>query len=344
MPELKVIDPGLFASIQDAGRFGFRRFGVPWSGVLHPDAAKLANALAGNPLEEAVLEFFQSGLVLQLTEGVLRLAVVGDCLLNLKRGAERRVFRPGRSVKLLPGDTLQIGRIHSGKVGYVAVYGGFDLPPVMGSRATYLRAGFGGLNGDLLRAGSVLPVAAAADAGANRHLPVANSAADHDVPPHDARPAMTIRLIMGPQDDYFTRAARQLLLSEVYRISHDCDRMGCRLVGPRLAHDPDKGAEIISDGLVPGAIQVPGSGAPIVLLADGPTVGGYPKIATVISADLPTLATMMPGAELRFAAVTVEESEEILRTSRSAFAARLEAIETLPAVCEPFDELPGGTG
>lgn len=341
MPELKVVDPGLFASIQDMGRIGFRRFGVPWSGVLSPDAAKLANALAGNPLDSAVLEFFQNGLVLQVTEGALRLAVVGDCLLNLKRGVQRRVFRSGRSVKLLPGDTLQISRIHSGKVGYVAVSGGFDLPPVMGSRATYLRAGIGGLNGDLLRAGSVLPVAAATDTGANRHLPLANSDVEHDQLPHAARPPKTIRLIMGPQDDYFTAQACQLLLSETYRISHDSDRMGCRLVGPRLAHDPGKGAEIISDGLVPGAIQVPGSGAPIVLLADGPTVGGYPKIATVISTDLPALATMMPGTELRFAAVTVAEGETILRRSRAAFAARIEAIETLPALCEPFAEQPG---
>ena len=339
MPELKVVDPGLFASIQDAGRFGFRRFGVPWSGVLNPEAAKLANALAGNPLDSAVLEFFQNGLTLQLTEGVLRLAVVGDCLLDLQRDTRRRVFRSGRSVKLLPGDTLQIGRVNSGKVGYVAVYGGFDLPVVMGSRSTYLRAGFGGLNGDLLRAGSVLSVVATADAGCNHHLPVVNFGADRSEPPPDGRPPRTIRLIMGPQDDYFTRSAHQLLLSEVYRISHDSDRMGCRLAGPRLEHDPDKGAEIISDGLVPGAIQVPGSGAPIVLLADGPTVGGYPKIATVISADLPALATMMPGAQLRFAAVTVEEGEDILRASRVAFAARLEAIEPLPTVCEPFADL-----
>jgi len=339
MPELKVVDPGLFASIQDAGRFGFRRFGVPWSGVLNPEAAKLANALAGNPLDSAVLEFFQNGLTLQLTEGVLRLAVVGDCLLDLQRDTRRRVFRSGRSVKLLPGDTLQIGRVHSGKVGYVAVYGGFDLPAVMGSRSTYLRAGFGGLNGDLLRAGSVLSVVAAADAGSNHHLPVVNFAADRGESPPDGRPPTTIRLIMGPQDDYFTRSAHQLLLSEVYRISLDSDRMGCRLAGPRLEHDPDKGAEIISDGLVPGAIQVPGSGAPIVLLADGPTVGGYPKIATVISADLPALATMMPGAELRFAAVTVDEGEDILRASRAAFAARLETIEPLPIVCEPFADL-----
>lgn len=341
MPELKVIDPGLFASIQDAGRFGFRRFGVPWSGVLNPEAAQLANALAGNPHDLAVLEYFQNGLTLQLTHGEARLAVVGDCLLNLQRAGQHRIFRSGRSVTLQEGDTLHVGRIHSGKVGYVAVNGGFDLTPVMGSCSTYLRAGFGGLQGDLLRAGSVLPVAAGVDAGVNRHLPRVSRAADYAESSGDARPPRLIRLIMGPQDDYFTEAARAILCSEVFRISHDSDRMGCRLVGPHLEHDPDKGAEIISDGLVPGALQVPGSGAPIVLLADGPTVGGYPKIATVISADLPALATMMPGEELCFAAVTVEEGEDILRTARAAFFARLESLETLPEVCEPFAVMPG---
>lgn len=341
MPELKVIDPGLFASIQDAGRFGFRRYGVPWSGVLNPEAAKLANALAGNPLDWAVLEYFQNGLTLQLKHGSLRLAVVGDCLLNLQREGQHRIFRSGRSVTLQQGDTLHIGRIHSGKVGYVAVSGGFDLPAVMGSSSTYLRAGFGGLNGDLLRAGSILPVATSTESGANRYLPVEFKRGDYGESPHDARPPKTIRLIMGPQDDYFTRAAHQLLCSEVFRISHDSDRMGCRLVGPHLEHDPDRGAEIISDGLVPGAIQVPGSGAPIVLLADGPTVGGYPKIATVISADLPTLATMMPGEELCFVAVTVEEGEGILRAARAAFLTRLKSLETLPEICEPFAVMPG---
>ena len=341
MPELKVIDPGLFASIQDAGRFGFSRFGVPWSGVLNPEAAKLANALAGNPLDLAVVEFFQSGLTLQLTQGPMRLAVVGDCLLRLQRDGKGEIFRSGRSVTLQPGDILNVGRVHSGKVGYVAVSGGFELPVVMGSCSTYLRAGFGGLNGDLLRAGSVLSVAGRTRPGANRYLPVEGNHIDDRESSGDLHPPKTIRLIMGPQEDYFTKTAHQLLCSEVFRISHDSDRMGCRLLGPHLEHDPDKAAEIISDGLVPGAIQVPGSGAPIVLLADGPTVGGYPKIATVISADLPALATMMPGEGLCFVAVTVEESEDILRTALSAFSERLKSLVTLPDISEPFAGLPG---
>lgn len=335
MPELRIIDPGLFASIQDAGRFGFRRFGVPWSGVLNPEAAKLANALVGNPLELAVLEFFQNGMILQLMNSKTRLAVVGDCLLSLKRDGIRRIFRSGRSVTLQPGDTLKVGRVYSGKVGYIAASGGFDLPVVMGSRSTYLRAGFGGLNGELLRAGSVLPIAVSTEKEVNHYLPLEIKREAYDGICKERQPK-TIRLIMGPQEDYFTKSAQQVLCSEVFRISQDSDRMGCRLVGPRLDHDSDKGAEIISDGLVPGAIQVPGSGAPIVLLADGPTVGGYPKIATVISADLPALATMITGEKLRFVAVTAEEADDILRTSRAVFLARLKSIETLPGIYEPF--------
>lgn len=339
MPELKVIDPGLFASIQDAGRFGFRRFGVPWSGTLNPEAAKLANALAGNPLDFAVLEFFQGGLSLQLMQGTSCLAVVGDCLITQQRGEKKRVFRSGRSVTLQTGDILHVGRVHSGKVAYVAVSSGFELQSVLGSYSTYLRAGFGGLNGDLLRAGSVLTVRDSINICHNRYLPVKFQSVNYGESSSDNRLPRTMRIIMGPQDDYFTEAAHQALCNETFRISHDSDRMGCRLIGPRLDHNPDKGSEIISDGLVSGAIQVPGSGAPIVLLADGPTVGGYPKIATVISADVPAIATMMPGEELCFEKVTVEEGEEILRTSHSNFFSLIESLERLPETCDPFAPL-----
>lgn len=338
MPELLVVNPGLLTSVQDTGRFGFRRFGVPWSGALDPSAAQLANALLDNPLESAVLEFFQQGPTLRLPEGRVRLAVIGDCLLTLHRGNQRQMFRAGRSVDIEAGDTLHIGRVHAGKVGYVAVGGEIDVPAVMGSCSTYLRAGFGGLDGDLLQAGSHLTLLDAGKRiGPNLFLPTQD--AGHE--PSEQLPPRTIRVIMGPQDDYFTASAKETLQSEVYRISHDSDRMGSRLVGPHLEHDPEKGAEIISDGLIPGTIQVPGSGAPIVLLADGPTVGGYPKIATVISSDLPVLATMMPGTPLRFEAVTVEEGEAALRDCRAAHQRRLESIQPLPNIAEPFADVPG---
>ena len=332
MLDLSVLDAGLFTSIQDNGRFGYRRFGVPWSGVLDPDAAQLANVLAGNTLDAPLLEFFQKGPTLQLRRGTLRLAVTGDCQLALQRADARQAFRAWRSVTLQAGDILHVGRVHSSKVGYLALAGDLGLTSVLGSCATYLRAGFGGFDGNLLRTNDTLHIERPRHDGPNHYLPEPPG----DRPPGQEGEPSRLRVVLGPQDDYFTAAAHRSLLSEVYTVSRDSDRMGVRLDGPGLEHAPGKGTEIISDALVPGAIQVPGSGAPIVLLADGPTVGGYPKIATVISADLPLLATRMPGSALLFDAVTVEEGAAILGDQRAAQERRLTSIVPLPRLSEPF--------
>lgn len=339
MTDLLVKNPGLLSTIQDAGRFGSRRYGVPWSGVLDPAAAQIANALVENSGDMAVVEFFQQGPVFKLEEGRLRVAVAGDCLLTLKRGAQKSCFRAWRSLIMQAGDILEIGRIHAGKVGYLAVEGGFDLQPVLGSCSTYLRAEFGGVNGKPLQTGDLLPIKSNNVQGErlNLYLPTPQTDAEESLSPQNMR-QRPIRVILGPQDDYFTPTAIQKFLHEVFKVGHDSDRMGCRLSGPTLEHIPEKGVEILSDGLVPGAIQIPGNGSPIVLLADGPTVGGYPKIATVISADLPKLATLEPGAELRFEAISNETAEAILRKEAAAHIKRLNSIVPLPKISEPFAE------
>ncbi len=338
-PRLLVIDPGVLLSIQDLGRFGYRRFGVPQSGVLQPQLAKIANVLAGNPEDSAVLEFFQTGPTFHLAEGSVRLAAAGDFHLRLTRDGKGRMFRGWRSVTLQAGDTLQVGRVFSGKAGYLAISGGLALNPVMGSCATYLRGRFGGVDGEPLQAGTQLPVAREiAPPGPNRHLPKPPPAAI----PGSSRESIArfdpavIRILWGPQDDYFTPEALQTFIGSIYTVSRDSDRMGSRLEGPRLEHRPEKKPEIVSDGTIPGAIQVPGSGAPIVLLADGPTVGGYPKIATVISVDLPRFAVMTPGSRLLFQEVTAEEAEGLLRAEQERLAARLASIAPLPWISEPF--------
>lgn len=326
-------------SIQDLGRFGYRRLGVPQSGVLQPELAKIANVLAGNREDTAVLEFFLTGPTFLLAEGTLRLAVAGDCLLKMTRNGKRRMFRAWRSVTMQAGDTLQVGQVQSGKAGYIAVAGGFILTSVLDSHSTYLRGGFGGLDGKSLSSGSSLPIAnQAADRVGNLHLP---SPPPAEIPGSSQEsiacfPPATIRVILGPQDDYFTKRALHDFLHGIYTISRESDRMGSRLQGPLLTHRSDKNPEIVSDGMVPGTIQVPGSGAPIVMLADGPTVGGYPKIATVISVDLPKLAVMTPGSRLCFDAVTVEEAEDLLRAGRADLAALIATIVPLPQIAEPF--------
>lgn len=336
---LGVKKPGVLMSIQDLGRFGYRRFGVPQSGALQPELMKIANALVANNENTAVLEFFLTGPTLYVEEGSLSLAVAGDCILKMTRGDKHRIFRAWRSVKLQAGDTLEIGQIQSGRVGYIAVSKGFSLKTVMESEATYLRGSFGGLNGKALQSGDHLIITEAPETlTQNLYLPSppqSNIPGSHQISTLRVAP-VRIRVILGPQDDYFTKESLYDFLHGTYVISRESDRMGSRLEGPQLNHQDDEKTEIISDGLIPGAIQVPGSGNPIVIFVDGPTVGGYPKIATVITADLPKLAAMPPGSRLYFESASVEEAEILLRASRGHLADLLTTITPLPKMAEPF--------
>ncbi len=329
--QLMLLSPGPLASIQDLGRFGYRRFGVPQSGVLHPDLARVANTLAENSEDIAVIEFFLTGPSFRLEKGIVRLAFAGDFTVELTRGRAKRTLRSWRTLTLEAGDTLQLGPVMSGKVGYVAVAGGFDLPSVMGSCATYMRGGFGGVSGSRLLPNTILPIAQE-DLGdrPDRLLPRSPRSENLGLIPtsEDDLPTI-IRVILGPQEEYFTDVALNDFLTGTYTVSRESDRMGSRLEGPILAHHPEKKPEIISDGIVPGAIQVPGNGAPIVLLMDGPTVGGYPKIATVITADLGKFAAMTPGNRLGFAAVTPYAAETILRAQRAELEDLLASIVSL---------------
>ncbi len=168
-----MLSPGPLASIQDQGRFGFRRIGVPQSGVIHPEMAGIANALAGNNDDAALIEFFMSGPSFRLEKGSVRLAFAGDFKIELTRDKIKHSFRSWRTLRLQAGDTVQVGPILSGKVGYVAISGGINVPPVMGSRSTYLRAGFGGLDGDRLHPETMIPLNDAQNEDeADRLLPI----------------------------------------------------------------------------------------------------------------------------------------------------------------------------
>jgi allophanate hydrolase len=211
----------------------------------------------------------------------------------------------------------------SGISFYLAAEGGIDVPATMGSRATYVRAGLGGVDGRALRAGDAVPLAREA---ASEREEVRLPGATFDAPD-------VVRVVLGPQDDHFTPAAVREFLHATYTVTPASDRMGLRLSGPRLEHS--KGFNIVSDGIPPGAIQVPGDGQPIVLLADRQTTGGYPKIATVISADLPGLGRVGPGASLRFSAVTVAEAElarRLLEADIASWPSRLEPVHPGPSL------------
>jgi biotin-dependent carboxylase-like uncharacterized protein len=309
---LLVIEPGLFTTVQDLGRTGYQRLGIPVSGAIDQEALRTANIVVGNPQGTAGLEIALSGPVLEVEAESVRLAVVGgrtEMTVERADGESRRIAA-GRSVTLSRGDRCRVGGVIGSAVAYLAVAGGFELPSFLGSVSTYARGGFGGLEGRALRRGDRVPL----------RLTSAPDRADMQLGDVALAPARTVRVGPGPQDDWFTEAAMATLLGASYVVSREADRMGLRLEGPKLAHS--KGANIVSDGIAPGAIQVPGNGLPIVLLADRQTTGGYPKIATVISTDLPALGRLSPGAELHFEAVTIEQAE----AARRDYEARLDGL------------------
>jgi len=301
---LSVIAPGIHATVQDRGRFGLQALGVPVSGVLDPVALRLVNALVGNEPDTAVLEFLHQGPTLEVGTDSIRVAA-GSCEIELL-GEPARRLPPWQSLRLARGMRIRLAATQGSACGYLAVEGGFALASVLGSQSTYSRARIGGLEGRVLAVGDELPLArAAADSRAELRLSE----------PPDWRAANPIRVVLGPQDDYFSSAAVDTFLSEIFTVSKDADRMGLRLNGRRLSHA--RGYDIISDGVATGAIQVPGSGHPIVMLADHQTTGGYPKIATVISTDLPAVGRLRPGDSLRFRAVSTREAEAARRARES---------------------------
>jgi len=298
-PCLTVLEGGLLTTVQDLGRWGYQRYGVPVAGAMDACALQAANRLVGNEPGEAALEITVAGPTLQASDNCLVAVTGGD----LGPRVNGRPLPMWLAVFVRRGSVIDFAGRRSGARAYLAVAGGIAVPPVLGSRATYLSGGFGGYQGRALRAGDVLPLG---------HAPADLLALAGQGLPPEARPvyaeAPTVHAIPGPQDDYFTTEALATFFASEYVVSATADRMGYRLQGPRLAHRGP--AEIISTGMVTGAVQVPADGQPIVLMADHQTSGGYPVIATVVSADIPLLAQCLPGSRLRFAPTTVEMRDE----------------------------------
>lgn len=309
---MHVDEGGAMSTVQDCGRLGFRHLGIAVSGALDTSLLACANALAGNAADAAGLEMRLLGPTLRVAEGRIRLALAGGVTARIRRATGDSETLPAwRSVTLNQHDILQIGAVQGG-VAYLAVAGGIAVPLQLGSRSTYVRAALGGIAGRALRTGDRLASGDgdATGSGEGHAKAFRNSPADQP-----------IRVLLGPQDDHFKPSALAALTGSEYLATRDLDRMGMRLAGPVLEHVSTQRAEIISDGVTPGAIQVPANGQPIVLLADCQTVGGYPKIATVIRADLPRLAHVMPGQPVRFAAVTRQQALAALRELVAAEAA-----------------------
>jgi allophanate hydrolase len=311
---IEVVSPGAYASVQDAGRRGLRRVGVPWAGALDTRLMRIANALVGNVEGTPVIECFDGGLQLAARGGPVRVAVAGHAVVETECAGKRHVLGAWRSLTLADGDLLRLRRLEHGRVAVVAIEG-LALPGVLGSASTYARAALGGIDGRALTPGAVLPTTPAAERG-ERMLPA---------PPRvDGGP---IRIVAGPQADHFSEAAMASLVETAFRVTTEADRMGVRLDGPPLQHLDAR--EIVSDATVPGSIQVPGNGQPIVLLADAQTAGGYPKIATVISTDLARVAAARPGETLRFLLVDAETAEQLARAAEAETRALLANLRPL---------------
>jgi biotin-dependent carboxylase-like uncharacterized protein len=301
IPVLKVIAPGFHTTLQDQGRRGFQHVGVPVSGALDRNGYRLANALVGNAQGAACLEIIGSGPEFEVAGSSARIALVGSGSLEIS-GRDGPLISSGQTARLTRGEIVRVRLGGGAFCSYLAIEGGFEAPLCLNSRSTYTRAGFGGLSGRPLRSGDTL------------HGTIDDAAARAEVCLNDQRTLrldQAIRVVLGPQDDYFTEDAIETLLSGAYSITPASDRMGFRLAGPLLEHKSDY--NIVSDGIVAGSIQVPGSKLPIVLMADAQTTGGYPKIATVISADLPILGVRGAGCAVRFQSVSREEAEKIRR-------------------------------
>jgi 5-oxoprolinase (ATP-hydrolysing) subunit C len=313
MTHLKVHRCGPATSIQDRGRFGWLRFGISASGAADPLALAAANTLVGNSAGCEAIELVFMGAELEVLGGAARLALAGAQMPIRIDGSAV----PGHaSFTLAPGQRLEIGHASAGVYALLAVQGGFDLPEVLGSKSLHRRARIGGLDGMPLAAGSVLPLV----------MDVPNTAHLRSMPPLALGGDEPLRVVLGPQRSYVTDAGLETFFKSTYVITDAVDRMACRLAGTPVALAG--GFNILSDGIVAGSVQIPGTGQPIVMLSDRQTTGGYPKVATVIFKDIRRLMQWRPGTDVRFKLVSIDEAQDIAIADGGATDALLRTIRS----------------
>src|SRR5262249_11535640 len=305
MTALRILSAGPGVTLQDGGRHGYLRFGVTAAGPMDPLAFATANASAGVDANATAIEGSLGGIELT-ADAALSFPLAGGAFGLQLSG---RTLPSNAIATLEPGQTLAIRPGEAGAWCYVAVAGRIEVPKMLGSTATHTRSSLGGLNGRALQTGDVLPV--------SEPRTIDPQFAKLDASWLD-RGGNEIRVVLGPQDDYFDRAAIESFLAGPWTISARSDRMAYLLDGPALAHA--RGFNIVSDGIAFGAIQVPGDGKPVVLMADRQPTGGYPKIANVIGADLGKLAPLRPGPQVSFVLVTIEAAVAARRAQANALA------------------------
>jgi len=302
MKVFNVLNPGFFTTIQDLGRYGFLKYGVPISGAMDTFSLTAANLIVGNNPNDAGLEITLVGPELQALSNT-QIAISGGAISPKINGENVPMWQ---TLNIQEGDTLSLGKMESGCRVYFAIRGGINTPLVLGSRSTYIRGGFGGINGRQLKTGDII-----------ERFDVQGLEFEYKMP-KELVPQFTnhfrAHVVLGPQDDMFTEKGVSTLLSSQYKVTLEADRMGYRLEGPLIEH---KGkADIVSDALLPGAIQVPKNGKPIVIMRDAQTTGGYSKIAVIASFDLSALGQAKPNDTVEFNRVAVAQANEKLREYR----------------------------
>ncbi len=328
---IRVIEGGMLTTVQDLGRFGFQGKGISAAGPMDSRSFRIANLLVGNDENAAGLEATILGPRLEFTEDTV-LAVTGGDLQPILNGDPLPLYR---AVAVHAGDELRFRGVRTGCRCYLAFAGGIDVPEVMGSRSTLLRAKLGGYEGRRLQKGDELKLFPA------EPLPHPEA---RQLPPEDfSAREITLRVIMGPQDDRFTEKGIETFLSTPYRVTEQADRMGIRLSGETIEHVTD--GNIITDGIVFGAVQVPSAGQPIIMAAERQPTGGYTKIASVCSADMPLLAQRKPGDTIRFEKIDVDAAQELYLAERARFEELRKALEAAVAEADaapakPAEEQP----
>lgn len=297
---LKIINPGLFTTVQDLGRYGYESYGFTPAGVMDYESYYLANALLGNDYNCGVLELTLYGITFE----VLHSTSMSSAGAEMELTINEEPFDTGTAVDLVKGDIVKFGGVKKGARTYIAFSGGLDLPKELGSYSTHTRSKMGGYKGRVLKAGDILPVKGKT---VEHNFPVITKVLTEDT---------EIRFIPGQQNDRFDSVNKRIFTESEYTFTKDSDRMGCRLEGPAVESADDD--DILSEPTQFGSIQVPKNGQPIVLLADRQTAGGYKKIGTVAKVDLPKIAQKKPGEKITFSEVSVDEASQLYKDSLKA--------------------------
>ena len=315
---ISIISAGPHSSIQDSGRVGYQALGVPEGGAMDKDALLVGNMLVGNPASAAGFEICLGGFSFSVS-GDITIALTGtvtDRLTVTRPDGEQTELGAGKSQLVRAGDIISTGFFRDTNCAFIAIGGRFDIPAPFGSQSCSANAQMGGLRGALLSDGDQIPLI----------LP------DNDSPSRQIDPQIFARkyqfqIVLGPQQSWFTDDAIKMFVNSEWRLTSKMSRMGIRLAGPVIAHRHN--ADILSDGIVRGAIQIPGDGQPIIMMNDHQTTGGYTKIASIISADLPAFARLSSASKIRFLPTTQAQAEATARAHQAEIKAIIDKMATL---------------